>query len=95
MTFIIASKSIEDVVQQSLADGNSVVEVSEGWTKVRQVVYMRLPMAEATRKRFADNPSLRYWLAEPTPHNRAEEGFTDDVDKVSIAFPLERGTPEA
>ena len=69
-----------------LAGGNEVVETSEGWTKVRQVVHMRKPLTKAAREQISLLP-LRYWTTEPTPHNKAEEGFSDDVEKVAVTFP--------
>ncbi len=65
-----------------------MVEISTGWTKVLEVVYMTNPMTDLVRSGLVTDLRLRYWKAEPTPHNKAEEGFTDDAQKVSISFPL-------
>lgn len=83
---MIQSTRIEKLVQFAVAHGNEVVEVSEGWTKVKQVVYMRRPLSPIVQD-LAASQGLRHWSADPTPHNKAEEGFTDDLDKVSISFP--------
>lgn len=85
-TIMIQSTRIENLVQFAIADGNEVVEVSEGWTKVKQVVHMRRPLSPAIQD-LATSQGLRHWSVDPTPHNKAEEGFTDDLDKVSVSFP--------
>jgi hypothetical protein len=87
MTTKIQSTSIEQAVQAAIAAGNAVVEVSEGWTKVRQVVHMRDPLSPIVRNQLVAGGQLRYWSTDQTPHNRAEEGFTNDEDKVAISFP--------
>jgi hypothetical protein len=86
-TTAIKSKSIESAVQSAIAHGNSIVEVSEGWSKVKQVVHMRAPLTDEVKAAISAIATLRHWLAEPTPHNADEEGFTDDQEKVAIAFP--------
>jgi hypothetical protein len=81
------SAAIQEAVRLTTADGNEVVETSEGWTEIKQVVHMRESLTVSTRRALEGDRRLRYWRAEPTPHNKAEEGFTDDFNKVSIAFP--------
>lgn len=83
---MIQSNKIQDIVDLASSEGNSVVEISEGWSKVKQVVHMRLPISKNVRD-IAIAEGLRHWSAEPTPHNKGEEGFTDDVNLVSISFP--------
>lgn len=83
---MIQSTRIEALVQLALAEGNEVVEISEGWAKVKQVVHMRKPLSQ-TVQHFATNHGLRHWHVEPTPHIKSEEGFTDDLEKVSVSFP--------
>lgn len=87
MTTSILSTAIEQAAAAAIADGNSVAEVSEGWSKVRQVVHMRDRLSQRVREQLAADSRLRYWSTEKTPHNKAEEGFTSDEDKVSICFP--------
>jgi hypothetical protein len=87
MTTAILSTAIEQAASVAVTDGNSVAEVSEGWTKVKQVVHMRDQLSPTVRQKLAADPRLRYWRTEPTPHNKAEEGFTSDEDKVAISFP--------
>jgi hypothetical protein len=40
------------------------------------------------REELSGDQRLRYWSYEGSPHNRAEEGFLDDLAKIAIAFPL-------
>jgi uncharacterized protein YhfF len=82
------SPAVDAAVSIAESQGNAVVEVSTGWTKVREVVFMANPMTDLVRSRLEGDLRLRYWKIEPTPHNKAGEGFTDDAEKVSISFPL-------
>lgn len=84
---MIQSSAIESAVQLASSAGNEVIEISDGWTKVKQVVHMRRPLTEAIRSTLARDPRLRYWFTESTPHNAADEGFSDDIAKVAISFP--------
>lgn len=83
---MIYSDAIAKAVQCALADGNEIAEISEGWTKVRQVVHMRKPLTKAVREQISHS-LLSHWTTGPTPHNKAEEGFSDDVEKVAVTFP--------
>ena len=84
MTYSVA---IDEAVSLSESEGNAMREISTGWTKVREVVHMSGPLADSVKSRLAADSRLRYWATQRTPHNQAEEGFTDDVEKVSISFP--------
>lgn len=83
---MIQSKSIEKIVHFALENGNEILEISEGWTKVNQVVHMRGPLSKEVHE-FAAREGLRHWTTDQTPHNRGEQGFTDDTEKVAISFP--------
>jgi hypothetical protein len=81
-------KHIEEVVNIVKASGNGVVEISEGWTKVKQVVHMKNKLSESDRQLIENRQSsLRSWSAERTPHSSAEDGYTCDECCVSITFP--------
>lgn len=82
------SALIDSVIDAAEAEGNHVEQVSTGWTKVREVAHMALPMSDELRARMSKKNSLRFWSSGATPHNRAAEGFTDDLEKVSISFPV-------
>ncbi|MBB5407661.1 hypothetical protein HDG34_001593 [Paraburkholderia sp. HC6.4b] len=84
----ILSPHIDHAVQIAVAAGNSVKEVSEGWSKVRQVVHMTSRMSEAVRNDIQSQiPSLRYWSSDRTPHNPAEDGFICEEYQVGLSFP--------
>ena len=85
----ILSSSIERALQIATATGNSIAEVTEGWTKVRQVVHMTRPLSSDARDLIRKITGLRHWTTEATPHDKAEEGFTCDADRVAITFPQE------
>lgn len=87
MQINILSSAIEQAANIAITHGNSIKEISEGWTKVRQVVHMRKPIGDDAKLLISSDKKLRYWSSLETPHNKAEEGFTCDRDKVSISFP--------
>ena len=81
------SDRINSIILAAKSEGNLIKEISTGWTKVRQVAYMSLPLTDSLRKILFDDPKIRYFSADGTPHDKAEEGFIDDVEKVAISFP--------
>ena len=82
------SQYIDRAIALAINGGNSVKNIVEGWSKVEQVVYMSGKLTSDVRHLIeTSEPSLRYWSAEKTPHNQAEEGFICDECKVAIAFP--------
>lgn len=84
----IKSPHIERAVRIAVGAGNPVREVTEGWTKVHQVVHMRDVLVPALRDYIQrEVPSLRYWSTERTPHNAPGEGFLDDEYGVGLVFP--------
>lgn len=71
--------------------GNSMRDLSSGWSKARQVAYMASELTPTLKHAIQNQlPSLRYWSSEATPHNFAEEGFMCDETLVAISFPLPR-----
>jgi len=84
----INCQHIDRAVQVAVNAGNSIQEISTGWSKVKQVVHMSRPLtADVLRDIQSEVPSLRYWSSARTPHNPAEEGFTCDEDEVGLSFP--------
>ena len=82
------SPNIDQAVQIAVAAGNAVKEISEGWSKVQQVVHMAERMPASVRDEIQRQiPTLRYWSSERTPHNPAEDGFICDAYHVGISFP--------
>lgn len=81
---------VDDALRLAVADGNEVKEVSEGWSKARKVFHMRDPLSQQLRAVLARDERLRYWSTTATPHDVAEEGFTDDREKIVIVFPTSR-----
>jgi hypothetical protein len=84
----IKSRQILRAVEIAIEEGNLLAEISEGWSKVRQVVHMRKGLSPLAKQRIeSELPSLRYWYSPRTPHNPATEGFISDTDKVGLSFP--------
>jgi len=82
------SKYIDAAILLAEAEGNSVVEISTGWSNVKEAVYMKFPLSEDLRRTLEAIHQLEYWIEYGTPHNRPEEGFVDRAQKVDISFPL-------
>ena len=45
------------------------------------------PMPDAVRAAGMASGSFRYFTTDQTPHNRADEGFIDDVAKIALSYP--------
>ncbi|MFC5742471.1 hypothetical protein [Dyella tabacisoli] len=85
----IISDAVRQAVNLAMADGNSVDDISDGWTKVRQVVRMHLPLTDQVKNSISKEiPSLVYWFASETPHDAPSEGYISEVDLVGISFPI-------
>lgn len=82
------SQAIDEAVEKAIFDGNVVLEISTGWTAVKEVVHMVRPLSQVLRGTLLRDVRLRAFSAPASPHNKAEEGFKDDVAKVAITFPM-------
>ena len=84
----INCQHIKEAVMILKSSGNDISEITEGWSKVKQVVHMKTKLTPNDKSEvYVKQPSLRYWSTERTPHNAAEEGFTCDECRVGIVFP--------
>ena len=83
-----SSIAVDEAMQAALRDGNAVREISTGWTKVKEVVHMQKQQSDALRAILTKDSRLRAWSSPATPHNEADEGYTDDSQQVAISFPM-------
>lgn len=81
------SKAIDETVEKAIKDGNSVLEISTGWTQVREVVHMSDPLSDSLRTMLSMDDRIRAFSVPASPHNKAEEGYKDDLEQVAITFP--------
>lgn len=81
--------AIERAIKFALAEGNQITETSTGWEKANEVIHFRLPLTPRLRDLVLTETTLRFWSSEATPHNTAEEGFSDDVSRVVLTFPTQ------
>jgi len=82
---------IDIVIKLALDDGNRVKEVSEGWSKAKQVFFMEKNLTyELKNKIEAQMPKLEYWKDPGSPHNEPDEGFFCNECTVGISFPVAR-----
>lgn len=64
---------IDLAVNIAIGDGNSINEISVGWSQVKQVLHMNGKLSPLVRSEIRRQaPSLRYWVAARTPHKAAE-----------------------
>ena len=84
----IKSEIIFRAAKIAMEEGNFLAEISEGWSKIRQVVHMGRELSPLAKRRIeAELPSLRYWNAPRTPQNPGTSGFISDIDEVGLSFP--------
>ncbi|MDE8756041.1 hypothetical protein PZA22_16265 [Pectobacterium polaris] len=82
------SSYIDHAIEFSLAEGNSVKEISDGWSNMDQVIYFSKKMSQELQLKIKrEEPKLRYFSTDRTPHNKAGEGFICDEYKIAISYP--------
>ncbi|MEQ9943524.1 hypothetical protein ABRP58_15955 [Pectobacterium aroidearum] len=82
------SPYINHAIDISLSEGNSVKEVSDGWSNMEQVIFFSKKMSQSLRLEIKNKePKLRYFSTDRTPHSKADEGFICDEYKISISYP--------
>ena len=82
------SLPIQRVIRRVGDEGITVSGVSAGWSQIREVTHMTADVSEGLWGILQrEEPTLRSWLSEATPHNRAERGLTDDNTSEAISFP--------
>lgn len=81
------SSRINEAIEASKAFGIDVQEMSEGWSKIKQVVHMTSPAPSELISAISSIPQLRRWDTPATPHDASACGFTDDETLVAITFP--------
>lgn len=84
-------KQINSILDLSKKYGNAVLEVVNGWAKVKTVVYMKLPLSvELKEKINQEDANLRYRKFDGSPHYPADEGFICDEHSIAISFPVQK-----
>lgn len=85
---VTASLPIQRVIHRVGDEGIAVSGVSAGWSQIREVTHMTADVSEGLWGLLQrEEPTLRSWVSEATPHNRAERGLTDDSTCEAISFP--------
>lgn len=86
----IKSEKIQLIISIELHKSNSILSINNGlWSKVKQAIFMSEPMSDNI-KIFAEKLSLRYYVNQGSPHDRADEGFVDDDHSVLLSFPIDK-----
>ena len=82
------SIAIQRIIRRAEGEGNAIKSVSSGWNRIRGVTHMVEAVSEdlwiALQR---DEPQLRSWTTDATPHNQAERGFTDEDTSEAVSFP--------
>jgi len=80
---------LEPLVEQVLAAGCKVGNVSTGWSKAKVVAELLPAMPDTMRGTITGGAShLRYYKYIGSPHNKPDEGFVCDNCHVVISFPV-------
>ena len=90
LTGMIVAESIpiQRVIRRAEEEGATVAGVSDGWSQIREVTYMTADLSDDLWGALQrEEPLLRPWASEATPHNRAERGLTDDSTNAAVSFP--------
>ena len=84
-------QQIDLVLSLAQSQGNSISEVVEGWTKVKKVIYMKLPLQAALKDQVEKQTNeLRYRKFEGSSHYPADEGFICDDHSIAVSFPVKK-----
>jgi hypothetical protein len=79
---------IQRIISRVEDEGNAISSVSAGWSHIREVTHMVADISEDLWRALQQNePQLRPWTSDGTPHNPAERGFTDESTGEAISFP--------
>ncbi|CAK9886705.1 MAG: hypothetical protein XXXJIFNMEKO3_03151 [Candidatus Erwinia impunctatus] len=82
------SPYINHAIELSLSDGNSVKEVSDGWSNIEKIIFFKKKISQELKFKIQNElPKLRYYSTDNTPHNKADEGFICDEYKIAISYP--------
>ncbi|WJM85370.1 hypothetical protein QUF31_20185 [Dickeya chrysanthemi] len=88
LKYMTASMHIDHVIELSLLAGNEIKEYVYGWVNIDCVVFFCEKMTQDLRIRIQkEEPTLRYFSTNKTPHNQAEEGFICDVYNIAVSYP--------
>ncbi|MCL4672593.1 MAG: hypothetical protein KJZ64_06575 [Sphingomonadaceae bacterium] len=68
----------------AIAKKHGLIGELADWSE-RSVWWFDAPMPDAVRAAGDADPTLRYWSFDGSPHNPADEGFSD-ADRLSISF---------
>ncbi|KML67182.1 hypothetical protein [Pectobacterium peruviense] len=82
------SPHINNAINLSIIEGNSVKEISDGFEDLVTVVFFSKKISQQLCFEIKrQEPTLRYFSTARTPHNKADEGFICDEYKVAISYP--------
>ncbi len=82
----IKSEAISWIVHRAIAQGNEVASLGE-WTKAL-VAHMKDGLTPALKTEIdAHWPGLTYYSEDGSPHNPADEGYTENGFAVSFPRP--------
>ncbi|GBO48597.1 hypothetical protein PEC302107_22520 [Pectobacterium araliae] len=55
---------------------------------MEKVIFFSKKMSQSLQLKIKkEEPTLRYFSTDKTPHNRADEGFICDEYKIAISYP--------
>lgn len=84
---ITKCKEINELIDSALKKGNSVLEMSDSWSKMDLVIYMSKPISLDFKEKYRSFEHLEYYETKGSPHDKPDEGFYCQRSKISVSFP--------
>ena len=84
----VKSEIAKAVLERIVSSNNKISEVSVGWLNFEQVIFMENPLQESLKIELLENFELDYYESKATPHNKADNGFSSEIGKFAISFPV-------
>jgi hypothetical protein len=85
----INSATIRRAAEIACGLGNAIAEIQHGWTKVDEVVVMKLPLSPQVRDEIGALPEVKYAAPFRSPHYPYEDRFICGAERAAISFPAD------
>ena len=73
------------------ADGNTVLEETDVWSKMKLVIYMKKALQDNTKVKIQKKvDGLQWWTTPATTWDAASQGCYCDDCKVALLFPIQQ-----
>lgn len=88
MNHLVHCQEINQAIKFAKVENNNISEISDDWSKVSQVVYMKENLTPLLKEKIISKIlEIKYWEDPGSPHYPPSEGFLCEKCKVVISFP--------